>query len=232
MNHMQRWSISRLLACSRVRAYALALATVLAASCIGLPSGAVGATSSVTVSLTVPSTISLTNQCTAPVGTQLGALMPGAAATTATNANVCHYSFVSNNDSGMIRMSQRDGSGTAMGQSSGAFQLSGQEDFLMLTAAASSPSVMFTAGREGMIRRTINGGTSWTDWNNVNTTWDWYYGITPSRTDATTWFAVAADHNVTRINSATTVPTFTNIGTTLPGWPMGTAIMGVVVVRR
>lgn len=94
----------------RTAAGATALAVALA--CGGMATLASGASSTTTVSATVPSATSLsTGGCPTGSATQLGIVLPGSS--TVTSAD-CSVTFGSSNDSSMLRIHQADREGFAM----------------------------------------------------------------------------------------------------------------------
>ncbi len=102
------------------RALAAVAVVVFAVAVVGAQRPVEAASSASTVvGATVPSAITLGNQCHAKVAWSLGQVLPGSATTTATGANVCRFTWASTNDSSMLRIHQADRTGDAMqGQSS------------------------------------------------------------------------------------------------------------------
>jgi photosystem II stability/assembly factor-like uncharacterized protein len=183
------------------------------AACLGTARAA-----TVTVSMNVGSQVSMTDNCGASSAHDLGTVLPGSSALSATGSSVCSFSFQSNNDSAMVRLGQRDGAGNAMGTTAGTWSTSYPDDS-MLQSVGVSPNgqVIWAGGRTGILRQSRDGGTTWTEYPNANGTYDWVYDVQPSRTDPTVWFAVSANRKVLRITAAgTAAPVITDIGATLP----------------
>src|SRR5688572_13484283 len=77
------------------------------------------ASTTVTITADVPSAVAITDGCSAPAAYSLGMVLPGQSQTTTTGASVCRMSFQGASDTSMLRISQKDRLGTAMGSRSG-----------------------------------------------------------------------------------------------------------------
>lgn len=134
---------------------AFAAATVLA-------SGAGAASSSVTVSFDVASSLTLTNSCRSSDATAFGAVQPDTPVTTSTTAP-CSISFTSSNDSAMLRLGIRDGVAPAMAAPGTSWNVgansSGRTALGLAAYDANRGAVVAMGGR---ILRTADAGSTWT----------------------------------------------------------------------
>jgi photosystem II stability/assembly factor-like uncharacterized protein len=130
------------------------------------------ASSTVTVTADVMSQISITNSCTQAPAWNLGTVIPGSPALTATDTtNICRFGFQSNNDTAMLKVGQRDGIGTAMGQ-----QFAGWTDeaaafvepFQSVAFNPATPDTAVAGRSDNTVWNTVNGGTLWTQSCAVN----------------------------------------------------------------
>jgi photosystem II stability/assembly factor-like uncharacterized protein len=173
--------------------------------------GGVGhaATAPVTVSMSVPSAVTLTNQCATTASYDLGVTLPGAPALTSTTTP-CRIAFSSSNDSAMLRVAQKDGTGTAMTSATmtGAVKMAPATRFEAISAVAATPSTAWAVGAgSSPIAKTVNSGATWTnqaagcpgintmyDVSTVSTTVAWAVGsngVICRTTDGTNWSATA-----------------------------------------
>jgi photosystem II stability/assembly factor-like uncharacterized protein len=141
----------------------LAALLVAALATVGI-SVAHGSSGAVTVTATVPSAVTLTNNCTAPSAYQLGSMTPGTSVTTQTGAGICSFNFSSSNDSAMLKLAQRDGAGSAMTAegttSTGPY---GNAEAVMTTAFDTHDGqLMYAVGSGSRIVRSTDGGDTWT----------------------------------------------------------------------
>jgi photosystem II stability/assembly factor-like uncharacterized protein len=92
-------------------------------------------------------------------------------ATTTTGANVCRMTFLSSNDTSMLRVRQTDSYGTAMGSPvNGAGWGAGENDITGLAANPSAPATAVAVGPEGSWTTTTS-GASWTFHNGSVPDW-------------------------------------------------------------
>lgn len=196
------------------------------------------ASSSTVVTATIPSAIQLTNDCVATASWELGIVQPGGSARTATiGADVCAFDFASSNDSAQLRIAARDAQGTAMASrnavwSEGRTSTTGTAEFAIDMFDA---SVVVAAGKDGMVMRTINGGTAWTT-NPVPAAGDWIWDVEHVPGNNERWVAVQSNGHVVSttnmVSSAPGNPTWTShdAALTASGIPAGTDIYGVAVI--
>lgn len=142
---------------SRLRHLVL-LSTVVAASAVASYAGA--ASSSTVVAIDVPSAIQITNGCTGDPATRFGVVLPGSNATTDTGAGRCTVSWSSSNDSSMLRIAQRDGTGTAM---SSPTAFTGSTNYSLFNSVATVDGTNALAvGNGGTFSSSADGGATWT----------------------------------------------------------------------
>lgn len=219
------------------RRAAAALMLVLAAAQLGA-NAAPAATGNVAVSVAVPSTIALTNSCTSPAAYQLGTVLPGGTATTTTGASVCRLSWLSGNDSAMLRIGQADGTGGAMSSQSSTVTTQSIDDPSTISAVASFDSTRSFAVRYGgSVMRTTNGGAAWTTFAGVvSSGWGTAVATDPNDATANTWW-VAGDSNggdlLKTTNGLAGSPTWTSQKVALQagGWPAGQYIQAVTTFK-
>lgn len=216
-------------------ARAVACAALFAFAAI---SSSIGASSSVTVTLTVPSAVSITNDCAGPAATELGSVLPGAVALTGTGPGMCSVGFQSSNDSAMLRLGQADSSGAAMTLASGTWTWSVPQSISRLYGASFYDSSMVMAvGTGGQVRRSMDGGASWpagATWSNVtgggsNVLRD----VRPVPGNANTWYAVGGGRSVIKITNATSAtPTFASAAGDLgaKGWGASEVVRALAVI--
>lgn len=126
-----------------------------------VPMSSRGASSSTVVSVIVPSATTLTTGACAsgtPGVTEFGTVLPGSAARTTSD---CTVTFGSSNDTATLRLSQADGTGTAMQKSERAAMNTGSAAILTHVAEWDR-STAWIAGNGGIILKTTNGGATWT----------------------------------------------------------------------
>src|SRR5262249_25173923 len=139
-----------------------ALVMVMACASGALSGLASGASPPVTVTVTVPSSTTLTNSCPQAPAWSLGTALPRARATTATRAGAWRVDFPSSNDTAQLRLGQLDAAGTAMGTASGTWTVQqASSDSYAAAARGSSATRAWVCGHQGDIRRTDDGGATW-----------------------------------------------------------------------
>lgn len=194
---------------------------------------ATGASSSVTVTMTVPSSTSIVNLCTGDPAVKFGVTMPGTNATTATGAGVCRFEFGSSNDTAQLRLAQRDRTGTAMGRvPQGSWTTSGPADGeAMSKIRAFGPTLAFAVGR-GYLWRTTDTGATWTRQAGFDS-WNWHRDVEHAPGDATTWWVAGGNGRVGRTTNATAAtPSWDfspTTGLAAAGWPSSVETHGVAV---
>lgn len=219
---MLRWSGTRFARASF--ALALACATALASS-------ATGASSNIVVSADVPSASTMvTTGCTSAAATQFGSMAPGTARRTAIDGSVCRLTFGSSNDTAQLRISQKDGTGTAM-----AFGMQAPTELAARGAPGRTTGVFGSSdglyawfvGRSSTSYRTSDGGAGW----NIGTTIN---GLSTGHTDvefvpgspATVWVTGDAATLRRATDGQDPIVDFTNQNGALiaAGWPGTTTI--------
>jgi photosystem II stability/assembly factor-like uncharacterized protein len=203
---------------------------LLAAGLLGTASGATSAT---TVTVTVASAVSLTNNCQANSAVQLGTVLPGSTAITATGANVCSFQFQSSNDTSMLRMTQSDGTGMAMDQATGTWSSvqPGTATNLNWGVTAYDNNTVMAVDDGSDLKRSTDGGQTWTTFANITGTADNLHNIAYVPADNTTWWTVGDHRLVYKITSALGAPTYTNeVGDlNAKGWGPNVNVHGVLV---
>ncbi|MCW2921340.1 MAG: hypothetical protein JWL76_1214 [Thermoleophilia bacterium] len=215
---------------SRVGPRLRGMAVLLVAALVVATGSSFGASSSVVVTMDVPSAIQLTNGCTSTSATSFGTVLPGTGATTDTGAGRCIVSWGASNDSSMLRISQRDGVGTAMSRPSG---FTGTTDWDYWTSVDSNDGTDTIAGGPGgVFARSANSGNSWTVTNGIGGNGSEVTDVEMVPTDETIAWAVGYSGRVQRISNALGVPSVTNRRTQLEaaGWPAAIEALSVVVV--
>ena len=210
----------------RMRGLAVALLLVVAAAA----TTSFGASSNVVVTMDVPSALQLTNGCTSTSATSLGTVLPGTGATTDTGAGRCVVSWSSSNNSSMLRISQRDGVGTAMSRPTG---FSGTTDWDFWTSVDSNDGTdSIAGGPSGVLARSANAGNTWTVTWNLGGNGSEVTDVEMVPTDETIAWAVGYNGRVQRVTNALGVPAVTNRRTQLEaaGWPVAVHALQVVVV--
>ncbi len=153
-------------------ACAFACATAFAA-------GANGASSGTVITADIPSASTIVNGCTAALATQFGSVLPDSGARTATGPGVCRITFGASNATSQLRISQKDGTGTALAlgmQAPTELANVGAPGRTTGVFGASDELYAWVVGRQATAYRTSNGGASW----NVGTTIN---GLTSNHTD-------------------------------------------------
>lgn len=217
---------------ARWRAALAASLSMLLASFLATAPG-MGASSSVTVTFDVASSVSITNGCRSAAATAFGTVQPGTPVLTATDSSICRVQFESTNDSAMLRIGQRDGIDRAM-QRAGAWTSSGSASSEYVQSVAAITSLVRVAvGRMGSFHRTVDGGATWTRWQSIAGINPWLYDITPVPGDPATCYAVGTNASLVRItNCDSGTPSFTNLTSVLvaSGWPSSTSARGIAVI--
>lgn len=161
-----------------------------------------GASSTVTVSMTVPSATSLdASGCqTGSSATSLGILQPGASGITPAD---CTVVFGSSNDTASLRLSRENPAVTTMSRYGWGGQSSGYSSVLFAAHALDGQRA-WAVGWKGTIRYTSDGGATWGAQASPQTTDAWraiaatsatdlhlvgYKGVAAISTDGTTWAA-------------------------------------------
>ncbi|MCW2960586.1 MAG: hypothetical protein JWM90_973 [Thermoleophilia bacterium] len=194
---------------------------------------ATGASSdSVVVTATIAGATSLQNDCSAASATQLGSLLPGARATTATDSGSCQVSFWSTNTMTELRIGTADGQGATMGSTSAAWRVGRDRGQGLLALDRFSPSIAFATGHDGMITRTIDSGATWDDqWGLLSNHWVMDVDHVPG--DSEKWVIVGGGGHIASttngVSSAPGMPTWTNHDAALAsaGWPAYVNVEGV-----
>ena len=193
---------------------------------------------STVVTATVPSAVSLSNNCEAGPARDFGTVQPGTAALTNTGASVCSFTFQSSNASAMLRAAQADGGGTAMGLASGSWTWSATTPITRLYGATYyDSSTVFAVGSGGHVRRSIDGGASWTAgarWSSVTGAGGSSLNdIQPVPGNSSTWYAAGSSRSVVKVTNAMTgTPTFASASGDLAakGWGASDVIHALHVV--
>ncbi|MCW2926595.1 MAG: hypothetical protein JWM86_563 [Thermoleophilia bacterium] len=181
----------------------LALASSLVASVIA--GTAPGASSSVVVSLDVPSATSMTNQCTQQAAWNLGTVQPGTPATTSNGADVCRIRFSSTNNTSALRMYQADREGTAMARASTTWDKRSSSDNYLNDVDTSTGGKAVAVGSGGNAFVSNNSGASWTLRSNVIGTYNNLNQVDVLDSDPNVIWAVGHDSDITRsIDGGTT----------------------------
>lgn len=148
----------------------LAVACLLAAAAAA---SSFGASSAVTVTLDVASATTLTNGCRSAAATSLGILQPDSPGTTSRTAP-CTVAFGSTNDTAALRMSARDATAPGMASADATWRSSlsgsGATD---LGLTAYDATRMVSVAKDGLVRRSNDGGVTWT-WQGITGGW-WSY---------------------------------------------------------
>ena len=199
-------------------------ATLVAACLLALASLAtvsLGASSTVVVTMDVPSATLLTDNCDATAATDFGVVVPGTNALTATGADVCSVTFTSSNDSALLALGQKDGAGRAMGN------MTMSSTYPHSTASSRSNRVdaydadlVYVAGQNATLRRTMDGGATWGTVS--STTTSAIYDVTHAPADPDVWYSVGGASFVQKTtNGQAATPTWTNLTANLyaGGWP-------------
>jgi photosystem II stability/assembly factor-like uncharacterized protein len=141
---------------------ATALALVLV-SMLGVLAAetAPAASSSSVVGATVPGATSISNQCLSSAARDLGPVTVSSSNLSSTGAGICRFGFGSSNSTASLRISQRDGSGTALGRTSPSLATSRTADPYFHTVEMATASVSFAARSDGLIIRTTDDGATW-----------------------------------------------------------------------
>ncbi|MCW2925995.1 MAG: hypothetical protein JWM98_3399 [Thermoleophilia bacterium] len=207
----------------------LAVGAAFVGASIG-SSSAPAATSSVVVSADIPSAISLTNNCDGAPATKFGTVLPGAAATTATGAGRCNVTWTSSNDSSMLRIAQRDGTGTAMSKPT---TLGGSVGWGMFRAVDTADGTnLLGVGSGGTFSRSSNGGAAWTTVGGIGGNGSEISDLEQvPGTPATAWI-VGYGMRVQQVTGSFTAPVATDrTGNLLAqGWPASETPLAVAVV--
>lgn len=210
---------------------------VLLACACWIAASANGASSAIVISMDVPSATTLTNNCTAASATRFGNVLPGTEATTATGAGAaCSVTFGSSNDSSALRLGTRDGQSTAMSSPSLAWTTGRTNGTALLTVDRStSGTVALAGGQYGLISRSIDGGSNWTDhWSGL-ASGDYVFDVEPVPGSDNAWVAVGGNGSVQSstnvLSSSPANPTWTSWRTDLlaSGWPASEHVEGVAV---
>ncbi len=210
------------------------VAIVLLACASWVAASATGASSNVVVTMDVPSVTTITNNCTATTATRFGSVLPGTEATTATGAGACAVTFGSSNDTAALRLAMRDGAANAMTSSSGSWTTD-RPGGTAMRAVARNGAVIVGTGQFGLIMRSVNGGSSFTEQWGVGSG-DYIFDVEHLPGSTNTWLAGAGNGHLyysTNVqSSAPANPTWTDLRPqlTAAGWPGTTHIMGVTMV--
>lgn len=203
---------------------------VLILALAALATSSFGASSSVVVTMDVPSAIQMTNGCSSTSATSLGTVLPGTGATTDTGAGRCIVSWGASNDSSMLRISQRDGVGTAMSRPA---SFTGTTDWDHWTSSDTLDGTdVLAGGPGGAFARSANSGGAWTVAGPLGGISAEITDVDVIPTDETGAWAVGYGDRVERITNALGPPTVTNRRTQLEaaGWPAWAQALVVVAV--
>ncbi|MCW2922568.1 MAG: hypothetical protein JWL76_2442 [Thermoleophilia bacterium] len=207
---------------------------LLACAC-WVAASASGASSALVVSMDVPSATSLTNNCTATPATRFGSVLPGTEATTATGAGACSVTFGSSNDSSALRLGVRDGAANAMTSAGAAWSID-RPGGTAMRAVARNGSVVVAAGQYGLLMRSVNGGSSFTEQWGVGSG-DYIFDVEHLPGSSNTWLAAAGNAHLyysTDVQSSSPGnPAWTDLRAQLVagGWPGSTHVMGVTMAN-
>lgn len=145
----------------------LVVCVVVATVWSAAPDVSSGAGATSTVSVTVVSAISLSNQCGQRPAWSIGSVVAGSSALTATGASVCRFTFSSSNASAMLQLYQADRSGNSMvglptgwdwkSNGSGTQELSHAGAGMMLEQDEWDVT--------GAYARSMDGGATWTEFS-------------------------------------------------------------------
>jgi photosystem II stability/assembly factor-like uncharacterized protein len=189
--------------------------------------------------MTVGSQIALTDNCTSrPSAYQMGAVLPGTSATSGTGAGqTCSFQFQSNNDTAMLRVAQRDGSGAAMGSAATSWAYAGgatNSSEVFGAVDAYDANVVYAVGRGGRAEHSINGGSTWSTQTNIDggggTWWD---DVQHTPGDPNTWWVVGSSRAIMRTtNGQVAAPAWTDLRSAvgLSGWSGSCDINGIAVI--
>jgi photosystem II stability/assembly factor-like uncharacterized protein len=209
---------------------------MLAAAVWAMQSGAaVGASSSVTVTMNVPSTTTLTNSCLATSARAFNVVQPHTPATTASGAGACQVSWSSSNDTSRLRIVQSDRSAPAMASSTTSWNAGRSTTALMVLGVhAFDSNVVFTANEGGEVLRTANAGGAWAS-DNVGTV-SWLFDVEARSGDNNRWVVVGGDgfvsYTTNGVSSLPAAATWTNRSGALAaaGWPAAEDVQGVAML--
>ncbi|MCW2926458.1 MAG: hypothetical protein JWM86_426 [Thermoleophilia bacterium] len=231
-----RYVLVRLLAHRRVPKLVFAAVAAVACALAAMPAGHVSAaSSSVVVSMDVPSATTLTPSCSATTATSFGVVQPGTPATTATGAGACSVSWTSSNDGTSLRMMQSDRTGVAMAAASQVWNANRDPNSSTIHGihAASTTSVMASA-QDGRVYRSGNGGSSWV--MDQLPTGHWMFDIDSAPAAPDSWVVVGGGNEIysstNGISSLPAAATWTSRSAALlaAGWPSGNNINGVAMI--
>jgi photosystem II stability/assembly factor-like uncharacterized protein len=178
------------------------------------------ASSTVTVTATVPSAIQLTPYCAQTPAWNLGTVLPGNNALSSTDSaapsgtGVCRFDFQSSNADAQLRLGQADGVGTAMGTRGNLVDTTGGVNWSDKWMGAFSLST--TAGTAFLIQETreiwksTDSGTTWTA---QGTSTGCPVGGLTAKNDTTLFTACAGSNSVRRGTFAGTWSWSANINT-------------------
>jgi photosystem II stability/assembly factor-like uncharacterized protein len=145
---------------ARARLRAPLVVAVLLALCQAL-AGSSSTAAPVSVSAEVVSAISLGNSCTQPDAWNLGSLTTAQTATTATDTDVCRFTWSSSNDSAMLRMGQPGGGPHAMKSEADTMDVQVWNDqWHRASIAPNLSSVVYTLSH-AEVRKSTDSGANW-----------------------------------------------------------------------
>ncbi|MCW2921856.1 MAG: hypothetical protein JWL76_1730 [Thermoleophilia bacterium] len=193
------------------------------------------ASSSLVITLDVPSAVEIVNNCSAPSATNLGTILPDTRATTATGSGACAVTWGATNDGTTLRMYQSDRTGVALASRSDVWTDGRTESAdMVLGMHAATNSMVMASMESGWVARSSNGGGTWTtDYLNTG---HWIYDVDSAPLDTDTWVAVGGDGAVRSTNNGmTSLPGAATWNDHTPalvanGWPASADVQGVAVL--
>jgi photosystem II stability/assembly factor-like uncharacterized protein len=212
---------------ARASVIAVAIAAVTLAAAIA---SAPAATSSTVVTMEVPSAITITNGCRGDAATAFGVVQPGSPALTATGAGRCSVAWTSSNDSSMLRIAQRDGTGTAMSRPA---SFAGPSDWARFKSVSSLDGANLVAGGDGgTFSRSADSGATWTHTGGFGGSTNEIYAVEQVPGDATVTWVVGDGQRLQRVTNSLVAPVATSRFAALQasGWPAGVSPNAVAVI--
>lgn len=206
---------------------------LLVGSCLGAVPGVVqAATSPAAVSASVASATTLVDNCDDPSAYRLGTITPGARALTTTGANVCSFSWSTNDPAGaMLRVAQADGAGNAMTRVRTNVAATGSDNGNTMHELAAFDTQKIAGITGGGFRRSTDGGVSWYE-TAVPLAWGNTIAVDPSDATGATWYLAGGNRSIVKTTTGlASPPTWIDLAPALAaaGWPADEDILSISV---